>query len=225
MVFTPQHPARAWYRGAVQRPLFSVPVRDLDSGDQRRHWDVPASWIDWALADSEAQSDGSPGELWAHLKKNGRQVLVKGEVRAQVTMPCARTMDPVPVTLEAPILLLLSPRSTPAKADEGRGRRRARGSGGSRRGERGEESEELLSAELAAQDEYDGETLELDEFVREHLLLELPLFPVRSDLPFEPAPATDTRPGQAQGPEERPLDPRLAPLAVLASQMQRTDEE
>ena len=75
-----------------------------------------------------------------------------------------------------------------------------------------------MSAEQAARDEYDGETVELDGFVREHLLLELPLFPVRSDLPFDPTPATDTPPDEA-GPV---LDPRLAPLAALASELQRT---
>jgi uncharacterized metal-binding protein YceD (DUF177 family) len=75
---------------------------------------------------------------------------------------------------------------------------------------------------LAARDEYEGDHVELDGFVREHLLLELPLFPVKSDLPFEPAPATDPRPDEA---EEETVDPRLAPLAALARQLQRTREE
>jgi uncharacterized protein len=165
------------------------------------------------MADTEAQSDGTAGTLEVYAKKNGREVLVKGQVRASITMPCARTLEPVAVKLDAPILLLLTPRPA-ASASPGKGGRRQRG----RADGEDETSAEQLSAEQAARDEYDGDTVELDGFVREHLLLELPLFPVRSDLPFDPTPATDTPPDEA-GPV---LDPRLAPLAALASELQRT---
>ena len=79
-------------------------------------------------------------------------------------------------------------------------------------------SAEALSAEEAARDEYSGDSVELDAFVREHLLLELPLFPVRSDLPFEPNAATNTPPDDSGAAP----DPRLAPLAALASQLKKT---
>jgi uncharacterized protein len=81
-----------------------------------------------------------------------------------------------------------------------------------------EGSSELLSAEEAARDEYSGDAVELDVFVREHLLLELPLFPVRSDLPFELNAATNTPPDDSGVAP----DPRLAPLAALASELKRT---
>jgi uncharacterized metal-binding protein YceD (DUF177 family) len=55
----------------------------------------------------------------------------------------------------------------------------------------------------------------LDEFIREHLLLELPLFPVRSDLPSEEARVTASLPDPAGTDEPVKLDPRLAPLAAL----------
>jgi len=169
--------------------------------------------LTWALAESEAESDGSDGSLELYLKKNGREVLVKGEAVAQVTMPCARTLEPVPVKLVAPIMLLLTPRPSPA-ANAPRKPRRPRD-------EADAVAEELLSAEDAARDQYEGDAVVLDAFVREHLLLELPLFPVRSDLPFEPAPATDAPP-DAPG---AALDPRLAPLAAIASQLQRNTKE
>jgi len=108
-------------------------------------------------------------------------------------------------------LLLLTRRAQAAKP------------GGKRRSE---PTEEALSLEMAAEDVFEGETIELDAFVREHILLELPMFPVRSDLPSERSAATDT---PAEGPgsadEPRPVDPRLAPLAAIASQMQRTTKE
>jgi uncharacterized protein len=195
-------------------PQFSVPVRDLDRGEQHRRFELSPAWLDGALAESEAKSAGSTGSFEVTLRKNGREVLVKGVARARVTMPCARTLEPIPLDLEAEVVLLLTPRA-PAPT----------GSSGAKRGRRTRDTEaadEQLTAELAARDEYDGENVELDAFVREHLLLELPLFPVRSDLPFDPAPATDPRPDEA---EEETVDPRLAPLAALARQMQRTREE
>lgn len=212
-------------------PEFQVPVRDLERSDQRRRWDVSPQWIDWALGDSEARSDGTTGSLEVYLKKTGPEVLVKGEVRASVTMPCARTLEPVPVKLESEIYLLLTPRrsskaaggkTAKAKAEGSARKEPTREAGGKARGKEpsgkvrdDDGAEEQLSAELAARDEYVGETLVLDGFVREHLMLELPLFPVKSDLPFDQPPATDTPP------DEPGVDPRLAPLAALASQLQR----
>jgi uncharacterized protein len=207
---------------AVPESLFSVPVRDLERSDQRRSWEIPAAWIDRALAESEARSDGTPGKLELYFKKQGREILVKGQARAGVRMPCARTLEPVEVALDAEILLLLSPRATAPSGAPRPGKRQ--------RGVRGEhaptprdpdgdaDAAELLSSEEAARDEYSGDTVELDVFVREHLLLELPLFPVRSDLPFEPEAATNTPPDESGAAP----DPRLAPLAALASQLKKT---
>lgn len=209
----------------MQRPLFTVSIRDLERADQRKTWELPADWLNWALAESEARSDGTPGSLELYVKKNGREVLVKGHATAGVTMPCARTLEPVAVKLEAEILLLLTPRATPSPAATKAGRkpraRTERWRSTQEEAAAADPSAEQLSAEQAARDEYEGETVELDSFIREHLLLELPLFPVRSDLPFEPNAGTDTPPDDSG---DDALDPRLAPLAALASQLRSSKE-
>jgi uncharacterized protein len=206
----------------VQQTSFSVPIRDLERSDQRRTWEIPPQWLDWALQDSEARSDGTPGTLELYLKKQGREVLVKGHARATVTMPCARTLEPVPVGLDAEVLLLLTQRAqSPADAAKtGRRQRKSpvEGATGHAASAGDDVGAEQLSAEQAARDEYSGETVELDAFIREHLLLELPLFPVRSDLPFDSNAATNTPPDESGAAP----DPRLAPLAALASQLQQT---
>lgn len=204
----------------VKRPLFSVPLRDLDSGDKRRSWKIPPEWIAWAVEESEAEARGEEGQLELYLKKNGGEVLVKGTASAAVRMRCARTLDPVDVEIRAEILLMLSPKPGQEAQQEGKGPRKKRAPRRS-----SENEEEVLTGTLAAQDHFEGETLELDEFVREHLLLELPAFPLRSDLPLEPPSATDTPPVDSGEPERRGIDPRLAPLAALASQMQRRTKE
>lgn len=207
----------------MQPTLFSVPIRDLERSDLRRSWEIPPDWLDWALAESEARSAGVPGTLELYLKKQGREVLVKGRAKANVTMPCARTLEPVSVGLDAEIMLLLTQRATPSTpAGKAGPRRRKSVPGASGAGHPENDADdgtsEHLSAEQAARDEYSGEIVELDAFVREHLLLELPLFPVRSDLPFESNAATNTPPDESGAAP----DPRLAPLAALASQLQQT---
>ena len=126
----------------MQRAQFSVSIRDLERSDQQRQYELSPEWLNDALAESEARSDGSPGSFEVHLHKNGREVLVKGTAKARVTMPCARTMEPIPVHLEAEILLLLSPRApapAPAGAPAQRRGRRAR--------EENDATDEQLSAE------------------------------------------------------------------------------
>ena len=204
--------------------VFSVPVRDLERSDQRRTWEIPTEWIDRALQDSDARSDGKPGKLELYFKKTGREVLVKGRAQASVNMPCARTMEPVPVALDAEILLLLTPRPTAPPAAPKPGRRQRNLPAPAARPARVDADDdgapgEHLSAEQAGRDEYSGDEIELDAFVREHLLLELPLFPVRSDLPFEANAATNTPPPDDSGAAP---DPRLAPLAALASELFKT---
>ncbi|MBM4362314.1 MAG: hypothetical protein FJ104_06510 [Deltaproteobacteria bacterium] len=68
----------------------------------------------------------------------------------------------------------------------------------------------------------------LDPFVREFLLLELPLFPLREDLRSDETPAIEAPPEAPGSPErapgEAPLDPRLAPLLSLRARLGRKKE-
>lgn len=222
----------------MSSPLYVVPVRDLERSDLHRSWEIPTSWLAHALSETEATAEGAPGQLELYLKMSGREVLVKGTARARVVMPCARTLEPLTIPLEAEMYLLLSPRAPvvperPERSRPERGRpehkRGARDDAAGRDRKRTKappaEVERELSAEEAGRDHYEGDTVVLDEFVREHLLLELPLFPVKSDLPSEPVQATGSLPEPAASDEPAPLDPRLAPLAAIRSGMKRPGAE
>ena len=73
-----------------------------------------------------------------------------------------------------------------------------------------------FNAGEADEDVYDGETVVLDPFVREAILLELPNFPLcsASCAGIRPAPPTGE-----QKPAEPPVDPRLAPLGALRDRL------
>jgi hypothetical protein len=65
----------------------------------------------------------------------------------------------------------------------------------------------------------------LDGFAREFLLLELPMFPRRSDLPTDTLAANPPLPADSQPGGQVPLDPRLSPLAELKSRLEKIKKE
>lgn len=212
----------------AHRHAFSIPVADLEYGDREIDEEIPVAWLETAFAGSEATPRGEPGRLTVTVGKSGRQVMVRGKARAKVTVPCARTLDPVDVDLDADIFLLLAPaaprpdaapnRSAKSKATQNVAKRAQKKRGAS--ADADAEAEALGDSDTA-HDTYDGEEVVLDDFVREFLLLELPMFPLRPDLRSddttgmgEPLPA-----GPEAPPASREIDPRLAPLAQIASRL------
>jgi uncharacterized protein len=229
------------YKQHVSQPLFTVPLADVERNDVSLQWPIPPEWIDTHLADTEAKSQGRTGLLTATLAKNGREVLVQAQAKVDVVMPCARTLDPVPLTLEPQIYLLLAPRTGPsaaprakpavtaatpskakpvAAADKKHGKKR----GNTRDNQAAaDESDATLSDDDAARDTFEGDRIVLDDFVREHIVLELPLFPLRSDLRSEDSPAIGPPANSPKAP--RSVDPRLAPLAAIADKLRAQKKE
>lgn len=224
-------------------PSFRVPLDELEDEDHTLDVPVPVEWLERALTGTEARTRGEPGRLDVTLSKAGREVMVRGEVEVPIEMDCARSLEPFPIDLRAEVFLMLSPAAPPprqrrapkaaktataaavepakgagrsaddASNEPSRGKPGKQGGKGSRRG-RDEEGVEL-SAEDAAQDFYEGDEVVLDGFIREFILLELPLFPLR------PGVAAPIAPHPAESPGADPeIDPRLAPLAAFRARLQ-----
>ena len=202
------------YFGRVSEPEFVVRVADLDRGPKTVKWNLSKRWLARALKPSEARAD-SDGLAELEIRKSGREVMVRGRARATVTMTCSRSLEPVQVELEPEIFLLLSQAKEPDHKRPHRHRSsRAQRERTGRSTKRAWADDPELSDEEAARDMFAGETLVLDGFIREFILLELPMNPIRSDLRATTEQATAPRPV----PTER-TDPRLAPLAALLDRM------
>lgn len=205
----------------MEKPLFVLPAADLERGPKKVNWAIPEGWLRGVLSESDATPRGD-GELSLELSKNGLEVMARGQAQVTVEMPCVVTLDPVPLKLEPEIFLLLQPSPTARAA--ARPARARGGAGGERQGRGrqkdggGWEVDPELSPATAAQDTYDGEKIVLDDFLREFILLELPMYPRRSDLPSEETPAIRA-PSVVAEPSPAPVDPRLLPLAELASRL------
>jgi uncharacterized protein len=229
-----QRVPRRYRSGRLPQPQFIVRLGDLERGKTRYEWDLSLDWLRNTFDGTEATVDG-PGKLAFEASLTSRRVIIRGQAKAKVTMPCARTLDPVPLDLSAEIYLVLSPAATPhvtARPPVGSAAERTNRSDAApqaaavpkRRQARRPEFE--LSEDDAADDTYQGDHIELDGFVREFLLLELPMMPLRSDLRSEERPAIPPAPETAIGSESSPrVDPRLRPLAEIASRLRKTTKE
>jgi len=195
----------------VSKPNFVVPLSDLEWGPKAVSFEVGEAWLRRALAETEATVRDGPGRLDVELTKNGREVMVRGRVSCALHMPCVVTLDPVEVDVNAEIFLLLSP------AGPRSGARPSKGAGQRGKGKNGWAKDPELSSEDAARDTYEGSEVVLDPFIREFIVLELPLFPKRSDLPLSETPAIPPAPDADRS--DAPVDPRLLPLAKLKSRL------
>ncbi|MEZ4231970.1 MAG: DUF177 domain-containing protein [Polyangiaceae bacterium] len=204
---------------------FSVPLADLEDDERQLECAIPSAWLAQALEGTEARARGADGLLDVTLSKQGREVMVRGHLKAPIEMDCARSLEPFELDIETDVFLLLAPASgsTAAKPRNGKSAKKAppQTSGASPRDARKtkkqrteDDEDELLSEEDAARDVYSGEEIVLDSFIREFILLELPLFPLRSeDAPPIASPSSEPQTA------DRPIDPRLAPLAALRDRL------
>jgi uncharacterized protein len=186
-------------------PLLSVTANDIDAAGVALDAELPPAWLDGELADADVKAR-SPGRVTARLSRTGEEIVVRGRVKAALQIPCARCTEPSMLDVDTDLTLLLRP----AKEDKPGKHHKAATIGETPKPPARPVEEYEFSSGEADLDTYDGETVVLDGFVREALLLEVPNFPLCSEgcpgiqPPAEPAP-----------PGEPHLDPRLSPLAAL----------
>jgi uncharacterized metal-binding protein YceD (DUF177 family) len=206
----------------VPSSRFVVPVADLESGPKEVSFTLTEAWLRDVLEPAGASPRG-PGTVTLELAKQGDDVMVRGHAAFGATLPCVVTLDPVHFDLRPEIFLMLKPGKTAT------GPRRAKG--GPVQAEPPRESRapkrkkkppawelEPEPAEAATtRDSFVGDEIVLDDFIREFVLLELPLYPRRPDLP-SPEESIVSRP--LAGPTGEPsIDPRLEPLAKIAERL------
>jgi hypothetical protein len=212
----------------VEKPSFVVRVADLERGPKKLTVTLSEAWLTQALADANA-APLSPGEATVELSKMGNMVLVRGEARVKVTVPCVVTLDPLPFELapqitlqllqqaEAPVRPGKGPKASVPDALPNKSKGPTKPHGGPR-GQRAVKDDPELTDEEAAADTFQGEEIVLDDFFREFILLEIPAYPRRSDLPSSEE-SISSRPLADPTVEARPLDPRLAPLLGIAQRL------
>ena len=175
-------------------PEFSIRTTDLDAAGKEYDLPVRQTWIRSVLEDCEASAGEKDGRLQIRASKSGAEVVVHGTVEAQLTVPCARCLDPVAVAIKSDLSVIYVPKSV-LKA------------------EGGEADGDLSEADTMA---YDGDEVVLDDLVRDELLLEIPMIPLCSD----DCPGMSPAPGIQEAPPTG-IDPRLAPLLAFQAKTKK----
>jgi DUF177 domain-containing protein len=172
---------------------FTLSTGDLDSGGKHYVFPIRAAWMRGALEEHEATAAENDGSLDIRASKSGTDVVVHGTLVAHLTVPCARCLEPVRFDVHEPVSVLYAPRAT-LKSRES-------------------PDDRELTPEEADTLPYDGETVVLDDMVRDELILQTPSFPLCSEdcAGISPSP----EPKDAKGAPDRDIDPRLRPLMRL----------
>ena len=125
----------------------------------QRSFDLSGDFARTALADTEASETADKARLSAEvtLYKTGVEVLARGRVEAALTMVCSRCVGPADVTISAPFEVLFLPRD--ADVPEG----------------------QEISADEPDVIGYDDEQIDLEQTLREEIVLALPYAPLCSE--------------------------------------------
>lgn len=183
---------------------FSIPVTDLDAGGRAYRFPVRAAWVRGALEGHEATATERDGDLAVRASKSGHDVVVHGTLDAEVRTPCARCLAPATLPIHSDIRVLYTPASrAKVEAEDG-------------------EPEYELTAEEADTLPYDGETVVLDDLVRDEILLEIPMIPLCSESCPGISPAPTEGSAAAEPSKEKGIDPRLAPLLSFRDRAKAT---
>jgi uncharacterized protein len=139
-----------------------------------------------------AKAGERDGSVVVRASKSGHDVVVNGTLEAELTVPCARCLEPFALPIKAELAVLYAPAAKLKAPDNAKG-------------------EYEFEPEEADTLPFDGETVVLDDLVKDELLLEIPMIPLCS----EGCPGMGTPPGAEGKVEEKAIDPRLAPLMAF----------
>lgn len=198
--------------------LLSISAHDIDASGLAVQAELPLVWLKEELADADLEG-AVPGRVDVRLSRSGNDVVVRGKVTADLRTPCARCLAPARVAIDTDLSLLLQPRPTGAAAHpHAHPKQHANGAANGAKKPRDEKEDEYeFTSEEADVDVFDGETVVLDPFVREAILLEVPNFPLCSEDCPGIRPAAPAEPPEEAAPR---VDPRLAPLGALRDKLQ-----
>ena len=171
---------------------FTIPVSELDAGGKEYDFPVRAGWVRGAFEDHEATSSGKDGRLNVRASKSGHDVVVHGTLDAELQIPCARCLELTKLPIHADLSVLYVPASMLKEAAGG---------------------EEDMDAEADTLP-FHGETVVLDDLVRDELVLGVPMIPLCREDCAGMSPAPEQEAGKS---EDKPIDPRLAPLLAFSA--------
>ncbi|MGA2448186.1 MAG: DUF177 domain-containing protein [Polyangiaceae bacterium] len=175
---------------------FLIPVHDLDAAGRAMCLPIRVSWMRGAFEETDVGPADAEGRLDLRISRSGTDVIVRGALEAVVVVACSRCLEPARIAVQEEISALAV-----------HGTQEDRPTAAVRERDRDGDLREQVGSDLIR---YDGDTLVLDDVVRDVLLLGIPMLPLCS----ESCPGIRPELSQATV-ETNGVDPRLQPLLNL----------
>jgi len=175
---------------------YVVHLREIPASGLPRKYDLGGDFARSVLADTEASPETAHLAADLILYKSGVEVVARGRVDGELGMVCSRCVGPARVTISAPFEILFLPRDADVP----------------------EPDEEDLEADEPDVIAYDDEQIDIEETLREELLLALPYAPLCSEAckGLCPTCGKDLNEGPCDCPDtDHTTDERLASLKNL----------
>ena len=142
-----------------------IDVNDVPTHEGSWVFPIPPEWGRWAFEGFELEPRGEPGELAVQVTKAGDGYLVQGRVRLGVAATCVRCLQPVPLELEAPVAALFVPGVAVERP------------AGDRKADDDDDDDEAGPDDGPDVEHFQDHRLVLDSYVRDTVLLEVPMNP------------------------------------------------
>ena len=174
---------------------YRVPLRQIPPDGLDLRFDLSGPFAGKALAGTEAQTGSATIDAEVNLQRVGHDVYARGRVVGTLTVPCSRCAKEAALAVDAPFELTFVPPGSDGAADSG------------------DEEVELAAGDLDVLP-YDGEGVDLEEILREQLLLSIPIAPLCREAcqGLCPRCGHDRNEGPCPCPPEPPTDDRWAAL-------------
>lgn len=177
---------------------FEIKLSELEDGGKNYDLPVTAAWLDRVLDTPELRADpDAKGHLRFYASVSGTDVIVRGRLKTAIFAPCARCLNETPLAIDTDLTALFS-----------------------RKGNDRLPIELELTPEDLDRETYSGDTIVLDQIVREQVVLEVPMqIHCSDDCPGLVVPEHVRGPAVlSEGPvvDGKVIDPRLAPLLALS---------
>jgi uncharacterized protein len=187
---------------------FALHISDIDESGKDYAFELKAPWLDAVLRDATSRADARfpPGAVHVHAQQNGNEYLVTGTLKAHLLTECGRCLGDAMVAVDSTFATLFMRHSSkPTKAAKP-----AKAKPKHAELELDDQDDDELQREP-----FTGNDIVLDELIREHLVLEVPMQPLCSEsCQGIPVPA-HVRPPEEAFSRPGDVDPRLAPLQRL----------
>jgi uncharacterized protein len=179
-------------------------VQDIDETGKDYSFELTPAWLDATLRDATLRADPAyeSGRVELHAQQNGTEYLLNGTIAVHLLTECGRCLGDAAVAVDVPFGTLFH--------------RSASKPGAPRKPREPAEDVHELGEDDMLREEFAGHDIVLDDLVREHIVLEVPMQPLCSeDCQGIAVPKHLRPPEEVFGTKDDPVDPRLAPLKRL----------